>query len=222
LKYVSLLSVEQDLMWDIFQSNLNQIRPTKQKTWFENIRSKLKEPVFAVAMKRGAPGTYDFGFVDRKKYVGEMLWVPITGGKGFWDLAPTGIQVGNNPVKNGTINAIVDTGSSLWYMPKAFCDEYWKNVQGATFGGIQSAWMFPCNSKLPDVSVIIAGKKVTVPGSNMNYQKSGPSTCFGGLQPDKGMPFSIFGDVFMKSLYVVFEQPLNGGPARLGFAPQPK
>jgi aspergillopepsin I len=105
-------------------------------------------------------------------------------------------------------------------MPKAFVDSYYQKVPGAKFGGLQQSWTFPCSAKLPNISVIISGKKITVPGNNLNYQQAG-SSCFGGLQPDKGMPFSIFGDVFMKHLYIVFEHSLTGKP-RLGFAHQPK
>jgi aspergillopepsin I len=200
---------------------LNTVKPTQQRTWFDNARAHLQQPLFAVALRRRAPGAYDFGFLDRKKYSGEILWVPLRSGRGFWDFTATGIQVGNGPMKTGNINAVADTGSSLWYMPKAFVDQYWQQVPGAQFGGLQSAWMFPCSAKLPDISVQIGAKKITVPGINMNYQQAGPSNCFGGLQPDKGMPFSIFGDVFMKSLYVIFEHQLNGQP-RLGFAHGPK
>jgi aspergillopepsin I len=203
------------------QSRLNTVNPTQQKTWFDNARAHLQQPLFAVALKRKAPGAYDFGFLDRKKYTGEILWVPLRSGRGFWDFTATGFQVGSGPMKTGNINAVADTGSSLWYMPKAFVDQYWQQVPGAQFGGLQSAWMFPCNAKLPDISVQVANKKITVPGINMNYQQAGASNCFGGLQADKGMPFSIFGDVFLKSLYVVFEHQLNGQP-RLGFAHQPK
>lgn len=57
-----------------------------------------------------------------------------------------------------------------------------------------------------------------VPGSYINYApvSDGSSTCFGGIQSDDGIGFSIFGDVFLKSQFVVFSD-ASGGP-QLGFA----
>jgi aspergillopepsin I len=46
----------------------NTIKPTKQKTFFENIKGSLKQPLFTVSLKKNAPGTYNFGFIDEKKY----------------------------------------------------------------------------------------------------------------------------------------------------------
>jgi len=60
---------------------------------------------------------------------------------------------------------------------------------------------------------------MTVPGINMNYQTISQTSCYGGIQRDSGMPFSIFGDVFLKGMFVIFEAPVSG-QARLGFAPQ--
>ena len=71
------------------------------------------------------------------------------------------------------------------------------------------------------MTVIIAGSKVVVPGINMNYQRIGARTFFGGIQRDDGMESSIFGDVFLKGLYVVFEHALDAEP-RIGFAHQPR
>lgn len=46
----------------------NTIKPVKQKTWFENIKGDLKEPLFTVALKKNATGSYDFGFIDDTKH----------------------------------------------------------------------------------------------------------------------------------------------------------
>jgi aspergillopepsin I len=54
----------------------------------------------------------------------------------------------------------------------------------------------------------------------MNYAplSEGSTTCFGGLQSDAGVGFSIFGDIFLKSQYVVFDQ--STGSPRIGFGQQ--
>ena len=57
-----------------------------------------------------------------------------------------------------------------------------------------------------------------VPGSYMNYAplSAGSASCFGGIQSDASIGFSIFGDVFLKAQFVVFDN-AAGGP-QLGFA----
>jgi aspergillopepsin I len=108
-------------------------------------------------------------------------------------------------------------GSSLWYAPKRFVSAYWKEVEGAVFEEARRGWFFSCNSKLPDITMAIGDGKVTVPGINMNYSQAGANRCYGGLQNDLPMGFSIFGDVFLKGLCVVFED-APGSRRRLGFA----
>jgi aspergillopepsin I len=72
---------------------------------------------------------------------------------------------------------------------------------------------------LPDISVVVGGVPLVVPGININFQSLGGGSCYGGLQRDNSKTAYIFGDVFLKGLYVVFEHPRDG-PARLGFAQQ--
>jgi len=200
-------------------SKLNTIKPTSQKTWFDNVRPQLAAPVFTCTLKRRAVGTYDFGFVDKGKYRGEIVWAPIRGGKGFWDFQTTAFQVGDGPVQQYTVSAIADTGTSLWYMPRTVVDAYWEKVQGASYNQLQGGWVFPCSGPLPDITLMMGDKKIRVPGINMNYQQISITTCFGGLQRNDRMPFSIFGDTFLKGLFVIFEAP-NDGNARIGFAQQ--
>lgn len=57
-----------------------------------------------------------------------------------------------------------------------------------------------------------------VPGEKLNYAHTpdGGDTCHGGIQSNPGIDLSIFGDIFLKSQFVVFD---DEGP-RLGFAAQ--
>ncbi|QDS77639.1 hypothetical protein FKW77_002722 [Venturia effusa] len=200
-------------------SKLNTIKPTAQNTWFDNVKSQLAEPVFTSALRRRAIGSYDFGYIDKSKYTGEIAYTNVTGTRGFWTFAPTGYSVGDGPVVNATMNAIADTGTSLWYLPRAVTDGYWAKVPGAQYNSLQAGWMFPCGSKLPDMSIVISGQKVVVSGVNMEYQQISSQQCYGGIQRDTGMPFSIFGDVFLKGVFAVFES-REGQTPRLGFAQQ--
>jgi aspergillopepsin I len=97
-------------------------------------------------------------------------------------------------------------------------------VQGSNWKALRGGFTFPCDSKLPDLTIMMGeGKNVTVPGINMNYQSISATTCYGGLQrSDVGGPkdeLHIAGGTFLKNLFVAFEHPL-GGNARLGFARQ--
>jgi aspergillopepsin I len=67
-------------------TQLNSITPNPQKTWFDNIRANLSVPLFATALRRRRAGTYDFGFIDERKYVGNITWAPVDGEDGVWRL----------------------------------------------------------------------------------------------------------------------------------------
>ena len=96
--------------------------------------------------------------------------------------------------------------------------QYYLQVPLAIDNIFVGGWTFPCDTKLPDFTITINGYEAVVPGEHINYAPvtEGSDTCFGGIQDNQGLPFSILGDIFLKSQYVVFD---SEGP-RLGFAPQ--
>jgi aspergillopepsin I len=117
----------------------------------DNDKSSLKSHLFTVDLKKGAPGSYDFGFIDSTKYKGSISYVPVNTANGFWQFTAGAWQIGNNqPVENNPIQtSIADTGTSLLYLPQAVVTAYYKKVSGSSFSNAQGGYIFPCSASLP-------------------------------------------------------------------------
>ncbi|KAH0555864.1 hypothetical protein GP486_006193 [Trichoglossum hirsutum] len=90
------LDTNSDGLMGLSFSTLNTIKPVKQKTFFDNAIPKLSSPVFTADLKHDAPGTYDFGFIDRAKFKGSIAYVPVNSTRGFWGFTALGHGVGNS------------------------------------------------------------------------------------------------------------------------------
>ncbi|KAL4920543.1 aspartic protease pep1 [Aspergillus aurantiobrunneus] len=191
-------------------SSINTVEPNAQTTFFDTVKDQLDAPLFAVTLKHHAPGSYDFGFIDDAKYSGSLSYTDIDNSQGFW-MFPA-IAGGTN------FDAIADTGTTLIMIDSTIASDYYSQVPFAFNNIFYGGWTFPCSSELPPFNVTINGYDAVIPGEHINYAPvtDGSSTCFGGIQENQGLQFSILGDIFLKSQYVVFD---SQGP-RLGFAPQ--
>jgi aspergillopepsin I len=97
-------------------------------------------------------------------------------------------------------------------------DSYYRNVDNAEYDNFSGAYVFPCGTSLPSFSLVIDGAKRTVPGQYIEYADAGGGYCYGGIIYNTGIGFSIFGDIFLKSQYVVFDD--SGSSPRIGFGQQ--
>ncbi|CAD0109711.1 unnamed protein product [Aureobasidium uvarum] len=197
-------------------STVNTVQPNQQNNFFDTIKAQLGKPVFTADLKKGAPGSYDFGYIDSTKYTGSITYVNTDPNSGFWRFSAGGYAIGSGAKVTKTYSCVADTGTSLMLLPSDVVSAYYKQVKGAMYSDYQGGWVFACNAKLPNWIAIIGGKPFTVPGSYMNYAALGNNLCFGGMQSDTGIGFSILGDVFLKSQFVVFSQ-MTAKP-QLGFA----
>lgn len=197
--------------------SINTVKPTQQKTFFSNVLPSLSAPLFTVDLKKGAPGTYDFGFIDDNKHTGDVTFVDVDSSQGFWTFTASGYSVGGGADSGSPIEAIADTGTTLLYLPDDIVSAYYGAVDGSQNDQQQGGYTYPCSAALPDISFGIGGYNAVVPGSYVNYapvDNSG-TTCFGGIQSSNGIGINIFGDIFLKSQFVVFQ---GGASPQLGFA----
>lgn len=201
-------------------SSINTVKPQQQTTFFDTVKSTLAKPLFTVDLKHGTAGTYDFGYIDSSKYTGSIAYTSVSTSNGFWEFQAGGYSTGSSAVGGSIGDAIMDTGTSLLYLPSSVVSSYYSKISGAKNDQTQGGYTFPCSATPPNFNVAIGGKTFTVPGSYIKYAPTDNTgrTCFGGIQPNTGIGFTIFGDMFMKAVFVVFDQTTSS--PRLGVAAQ--
>ncbi|KAJ5159730.1 aspergillopepsin A-like aspartic endopeptidase [Penicillium canariense] len=204
-------------------SSINTFDPGPQKTFFENIAADLEEPVLTARLRSDGVGEYEFGQIDHSKYSGALVNVSVDSSSGFWQFEAGYFAVGSGSLQKVTQvpAAIADTGTSLMLVSPEVVEAYYKEVQGAAYSSSVSGYIYPCSAELPSLTVALGDKyQATIPGSLVNFAEVGTNTttgatvCYGGIQSNEGSSLQIFGDVFLKALFVVFDQ---RGPS-LGFA----
>jgi hypothetical protein len=158
-------------------SKLNTIKPTKQKTFFDNAMPTLAEPVFTADLKAGSTGAYEFGAIDTTKFSGSLSWAPINTTNGFWQFSSTKFSVNNGAqMTEAGGQAIADTGTTLMLVNPAVVNMYYSNVNGAVNNASVGGITFPCSATLPDLQVDIGGNYMAnIPGHIINFAQVDPA-----------------------------------------------
>ncbi|KAL2199999.1 aspartic peptidase domain-containing protein [Corynascus similis CBS 632.67] len=213
--------------------SINTVSPTKQKTFISNALDSLEMGLFSANLKKAEAGNYNFGFIDETEFTGPLSFVDVDSSEGFWQFEATGFSIQPaNPSGNSTggsfvpvaHTAIADTGTTLLLLPAGITQSYYADVEGARDASDIGGWILPCNASLPDLTLHIGTYKAVVPGELMIYAPvdtddiDTATICYGGIQSASGMPFAIYGDIFFKAQFTVFDI----DNMQLGFAPKPE
>ncbi|KAK8016186.1 endothiapepsin [Apiospora rasikravindrae] len=207
-------------------SSLNTVRPSQQKTFFDSALNGLAMPVFTANLKKGEAGNYNFGFIDRTEFTGDIAFFPVNSTTGFWQFDASGFAIADGTPVSSPHAAIADTGTTLLLVPANIASAYYAKVPGATNDATAGGYTFPCStsSSPPSFTAVIGDYSAVIPGDFIKYAPvdgnsfEAATTCFGGIQevPD-GFPFAIYGDIFLKAQFVVF----HGANQQVGFAAKP-
>lgn len=205
--------------------NINTVKPKPQPTFFETVKDQLESPLFATALRPAGgqtPGRLDFGFIDHAKYKQEKLsYTPVNQSQGLWAIQLDGYTVGDLTSKQFSVEtAAVDTGTSVLMLPNQIVHDYYSQIPSARNDRAMNGFIFDCDDDIPDLSVKIGNYTATIPSDFMVYaelgEMDGEMTCYGSLQGQGGLEFSVLGHPFLKCQYVVFDM----GEMRLGLGEQ--
>lgn len=186
-------------------SRVNTARKMQQRTYIDNIKDSLEEPLFTANLRNRRPGNFNFGYIDESEYTGNLQYAAVNRYSAFWEVTVSGYQIGHSKSPNrSSFSAIVDTGTSLLLLPADIVQDYYRHVPGASMDSRLGIMTFPCNVRPPDFTFNIGPHRGRIPGAYINYGRVNDRYCHGGIQTAQGIPFAVLGDVALKSQFVVF------------------
>ena len=106
-------------------------------------KSSLASPVFTADLKKGEPGTYDFGLLTLPNILAALRYTSVNTANGFWEFTGSGYAVGSGSFKSLSIDAIADTGTTLLLLPDSVVSAYYKQVKGAKNSNSRRRIYFP-------------------------------------------------------------------------------
>ncbi|KAI0692181.1 acid protease [Cerioporus squamosus] len=197
--------------------SINTVSPKPVATPVENMINKklIDPPVFTVKLGRGdEAGFYSFGFIDDSVTSDTITYTPVDNSQGFWQVPSTSWTLNGKTKERSGNTTILDTGTTLLLVSDDVVDELYGAIEGAEFDNEQGGYKFPSSATLPDVSFAVGDKLYKVSGKDLAFSDAGDGYTFGGIQSSGNLGFDIFGDIFLKNVYVVFDQ----GEKRVGLA----
>lgn len=149
-------------------------------------------------------------YIDETALAGKTpAYAAVDNSQGFWQFQSTSAKVGSQTVNRSGNTAIADTGTTLALVGDDLCQAVYGAIPGAKQSSQQQGWVFPTNtdlSTLPAIQVAVGDTLFTINPEELPFQDLGDGTYYGGIQSRGQQDFDIFGDVFLRSVYAIFDQ----------------
>ncbi|KAM7184285.1 eukaryotic aspartyl protease [Naviculisporaceae sp. PSN 640] len=180
--------------------------------------------LFTVALyssrDKGKKSFYTFGWIDQDLVKGkEIAWVDIDNSQGFWMFDSESAKVNGETVTVSGNKAIADTGTTLALVSDEVCKALYAKIKGSSYSYKYQGYLIPSDidlEDLPEFSVAVGDKQFVIQKEDLLFAPAEEGQIYGGVQSRGTMPFDILGDVFLKSVYAIFDQGRN----RFGAVPK--
>ncbi|KAJ7234894.1 acid protease [Mycena haematopus] len=199
--------------------SINTVSPQSVKTPVQNMidQGLISQPLFTVKLDRGDnAGFYSFGEIDDTVTSNPITYTAVDKqvSQGFWMVPSTSYTLNGKTIARQDNTAILDTGTTLALVDDDTVSKIYGAIKGAKFDNTQGGWMYPATSTVPSLAFAIGDTLYTLNAADFPFGEAEDGYLFGGVQSRGSNPFDILGDIFLKSVYVVFNQ----GESTVGLA----
>jgi saccharopepsin len=169
----------------------------------------LDAPLFAFYLsdtKDGDDSEVTFGGIDKKRYTGEMIKIPLRR-KAYWEVDLDAITFGDATAEIDNTGVILDTGTSLIALPSTLAELLNKEIGAKkSFNG---QYTVECDKRdsLPDLTFTLTGHNFTIGPFDYILEVQGSCiSAFMGMDfPEPAGPLAILGDAFLRRWYSVYD-----------------
>ncbi|WKT52602.1 Aspartic peptidase A1 family [Fusarium oxysporum f. sp. vasinfectum] len=155
---------------------------------------------------------YTFGFIDTDLVARsgeEISWTCIDLSDGFWKFPSARFSMKGKIIDLPGNKAIADTGTTLVLVSDEVCEALYDAIPGARYSPTQQGYVFPRSinvEDLPEFKVAIGDKQFDIQPQDLVFAPADKDNWYGGIQSRGNLPFDIFGDAFLKSVYAIWDQ----------------
>ncbi|KAG8874317.1 hypothetical protein FRB97_005985 [Tulasnella sp. 331] len=186
----------------------------------------LQSNIFSVFQARGGASgsSLCIGCIDSTLYTGDINYYPLDssatrGQQLYWNTPSDGFNY-NGGRSSGAFSAVIDTGTTLIYIPIAAAKALYTSIPGAedastTLGA--GFYTYPCTAKFGPINLQFGDINYALNAEDFDLgaASAGSSLCVGGIiGEDVGEGLAIIGDEWIKNWYTVFDY----GNLQVGFA----
>jgi len=159
------------------------------------------------------------GGTNTNLYTGDIDYVNIPDGQeSYWLIPLTGITVNGASVLSGSVNAAIDTGTTLVGGPADAIASIFAQIPNsqAGTGDLDGYYIYPCSTSVT-VTMTFSSKTWTIDPADFLLMRSSNTMCVGAffsISLSGSGPSWIVGDTFLKNVYSVYRY----NPPSVGFA----
>ncbi|KAH7335273.1 acid protease [Rhizoctonia solani] len=191
--------------------------------------NQLTEPVMSFFLTRfinatGARtqepgGEFMLGGTNTNLYTGDIDYVNIPSGReSYWLIPLTSVGVNGANILGSTVNAAIDTGTTLVGGPTASIEAIFAQIPNSEpgTGDYEGYYLYPCSTSVT-ITMTFSSRTWTIDPADFRLMRASSTMCVGAffaLNLSGSAPSWIVGDTFLKNVYSVYRY----NPPSVGFA----